>query len=136
MQQQLPPQQASAVGGLVGSSFAEMSSFFERMEAKAKADRAEMEAKLEAKDAKMEAKIAELTAPAPAAISDGQVAALQARIEALNAAKLLSDEVRAPQFAMHCHRTHTLVSSKLTCALHARHITTYAGAVCFGRPSG
>ena len=91
------------------------------MEAKAKADRAEMEAKLEAKDAKMEAKIAELPAPAPAAISDGQVAALQARIEALNAAKLLSDEVRAPQFVQ-CHRTHTLVSGKLTCAMHARHI--------------
>ena len=74
----------------------------------AKADRAEMEARLEAQAARMEArlakqaksmqakddKIAELMAPAPEAISDEQVALLQARLEGLHVAKLLADEVR------------------------------------------
>jgi hypothetical protein len=96
-----------------------------KMEAKLAEQRQEMEAKLEATyakaaeekanmEAKMEAKVAELTAPAPAAISDDQVAALQARLEALNAAKLLSDEVRAPYSSLCIFITPTLVSSKLT----------------------
>ena len=107
------------------SSSADALGMVERLLDEAKADRAAMEARLEAKDAKMEAKLAEqrqemeakmaeLTAPAPAAISDDQVAALQARLEALNAAKLLSDEVRAPYSSLCIFITPTLVSSKLT----------------------
>ena len=91
-----------------------------KMEAKLAEQRQEMEAKLEATyakaaeekanmEAKMEAKVAELTAPAPAAISDDQVAALQARLEALNAAKLLSDEVRAPYSNAATRFTRTII---------------------------
>ena len=64
--------------------------------AEAKADRAAVEARLEARLAdqrqEMETTIAKLTAPAPAAISDEQIASLQARLEALYTAKMLSDE--------------------------------------------
>jgi hypothetical protein len=54
----------------------------------ARADRAEMESKMAAlKD--------ELTpAPAPAAVSEEQLTALQARFEGLHATKLIADEVR------------------------------------------
>ena len=86
----------------------------ERLLDEAKAERAAMEARLEAKDVKLESKlaeqrremedkmqakdqvIAELMAPAPPAISDEALTQLQARLEALHAAKLLSDDVRAP----------------------------------------
>ena len=71
-------------------------SFFERMNAKVNAQRevleAKMEAKLVAQRAGMEARIAELMAPAPKAVSHDQLAALQARLEGLHAAKLLTDE--------------------------------------------
>jgi len=112
--------QVASVGG-PGSSLAEAASFFERMDAKVKEERdrmeakdAKMEARLDAKDAKMEAKmeakdakmeeqrkemetkIAELTPAPPAppapAITDEQLAALQARIEGLHVTKLLTDE--------------------------------------------
>jgi hypothetical protein len=110
------------------SSSADALGMVERLLDEAKADRAAMEARLEAKDAKMEAKlaeqrqemeakVAELTAPAPAAISDDQVAALQARLEALNAAKLLSDEVRAPYSSLCIFITaHTGVKQADSCA--------------------
>ena len=68
---------------------------------------AEMEARLDAKDAKLEAKdaaIAELMAPAPA-VSEGELAALQARLEGLHAAKLLTDEVRSAQQLVSHKRT-------------------------------
>jgi hypothetical protein len=91
---QMSPGQAlgqQTVPGL-GGSFAEVAAIL-------KADRAELEARLDAKDAKMErqrkemeARIEQLTAPAPAAMSDEQVAALQARLEVLHTAKLLTDE--------------------------------------------
>jgi hypothetical protein len=86
----------------------------ERLLDEANAERAAMEARLEAKDAKLETKlaeqrremddkmqakdkvIAELMAPTPPAISDEELTQLQARLEALHAAKLLSDEVRTP----------------------------------------
>jgi hypothetical protein len=67
--------------------------------AEAKADRAAMEARLEAKDATLGAKdaiIAELMArpaPATAAVSEEQLATLQARFEGLHAANLFTDEV-------------------------------------------
>ena len=64
-----------------------MEAKMEEQRQEAKADRAEMEARLDAK-------IAELAAPAPAAISDEQVARIQTRLEGLHAAKLLTDEVR------------------------------------------
>ena len=66
-----------------------------------------MEARLDAKDAKLEAKdaaIAELMAPAPA-VSEGELAALQARLEGLHAAKLLTDEVRSAQQLVSHKRT-------------------------------
>ena len=47
-----------------------------------------LEAKLQAQDAK----IAELTSPAPVAISEDELVALQGRIGSLHVAKLLSDE--------------------------------------------
>ena len=61
-----------------------------------------MDAKLEAKDKEMAERLeqqrAELTRPPPApeaVVADGQLAALQARLQGLHVAKLLSDEVRA-----------------------------------------
>ena len=72
------------------SDRAAMEAKVEQLRQEAKADRAEMEARLDAK-------IAELVAPAPAAISDAQVAGIQARLEGLHVAKLLTDEVRACQ---------------------------------------
>eukprot|EP01043_Picozoa_sp_COSAG02_P041045 COSAG02_NODE_3373_length_6852_cov_3.840071_1_plen_328_part_00 len=64
--------------------------------AEAKADRAAIEARFEARLAQqrqeMEMTITKLTAPAPAAISDEQVASLQNRFEALHTAKLLTVE--------------------------------------------
>ena len=61
----------------------------------AKADRAEMEEKMEAKlgqqRAEMEATVAQLTAPQEA-VSAEQIDALTARLEALHAARLLSDD--------------------------------------------
>jgi hypothetical protein len=68
----------------------------------------ELEAKLEAKDRTIKAKIAELTAPAPSAISEEQLTALQARLEGLHVAKLLSDEVRSKLSSQHRIEAHTL----------------------------
>lgn len=99
--------QGSADGGVVG--IAELITFLREERLEAKADRADMEAKLEArldakeaemnarldaKDAEMEAKIAALSAPEPQAITDEDLVALQARLEALHASKLITDEVR------------------------------------------
>jgi hypothetical protein len=72
----------------------------------------ELEAKLEAKDRSIEAKIAELTAPAPSAISEEQLTALQARLEGLHVAKLLSDEVRSKLSSQHRIEAHTLSASR------------------------
>lgn len=58
------------------------------MEARLTEQREAMEAKLEAKDAR----VAELTAAPTEAISDAEIAALQARLESLHAAKLFADE--------------------------------------------
>jgi hypothetical protein len=98
----------STLGG--GGSLLEMSSFLKEQREEAKADRAELEAKLErqrqemearldAKDAKLEQQQAliqqqaVLKGPPPvAAIADEQLATLQARIEGLHTAKLLTDE--------------------------------------------
>jgi len=95
---------------LGGGSLLEMSSFLKEQREEAKADRAELEAKLErqrqemearldAKDAKLEQQQAliqqqaVLKGPPPvAAIADEQLATLQARIEGLHTAKLLTDE--------------------------------------------
>jgi len=106
LQPQLLQQQQAASEG-VGGSLAEVASIFtnlvSRMEARAdegreqtKADRAEMEAKLEQQRSQMEAEMerlkTELTTPPPAAITQGEITALQARVESLHAAKLLTDE--------------------------------------------
>eukprot|EP01046_Picozoa_sp_COSAG06_P050561 COSAG06_NODE_8040_length_2291_cov_10.244982_2_plen_329_part_00 len=106
---------ASAGGGV---SFSEMtltlSSFIKEqrerddtlrheMEVKMERQRVETEARLDAKDVKMEQQRKEmevkmeqqqaaLTTPPPAAITDDQLAALQARIEGLHVTKLLTDE--------------------------------------------
>ena len=77
----------------------------ERLLDDAKADRAAMEARLTAMEAKIQAKderIAELMAPAPAAISVEQLAALQTRLGSLHEAKLLADEVSLSS-PRHCH---------------------------------
>lgn len=95
----------------------------EQMEAKAKAEMAELKAELQAKDEKMEAKMAELATPAPEAISDEQVSALQARLEGLHETKLLADEVRAQQSAPHER------SEILTCG-------AFAGVIRTRRPRG
>lgn len=106
----------------------------EQMEAKAKAEMAElkaelqakdekMEVKMEANDAKLQAKMAELATPAPEAISDEQVSALQARLEGLHETKLLADEVRAQQSAPHER------SEILTCG-------AFAGVIRTRRPRG
>ena len=86
-----------AAGG--GASFAELTAFLREEREEAKAERASMEAKmeqqrkgLEAKLQAQDAKIAELTAPAPVAISEDELVALQGRIGSLHVAKLLSDE--------------------------------------------
>jgi len=75
---------------------AEMESKLEQQRQEAKAERAAMEARLDAKDVKMEQQRKEmeerLAAPPPAAITEEQLTALQARIEGLHAAKLLSDD--------------------------------------------
>ena len=88
---------APTVGG--GASFAELTAFLREHREEAKAERASMEAKmeqqregLEAKLQAHDAKIAELTAPAPVAISEDELMALQGRIGSLHVAKLLSDE--------------------------------------------
>ena len=105
VQQQPQPQSqsTSTVAGL-----AEVMALFERMDAKHKEEREQMEARGKLAEQKLEAKLAEqrremesrlerqraeLTAPAQEAISDQQIAALQARLEGLHAAKLLADEV-------------------------------------------
>ena len=95
----------------------------EQMEAKAKAEMAELKAELQAKDEKMEAKMAELATPAPEAISDEQVSALQARLEGLHETKLLTDEVRAQQSMPHER------SEILTCG-------AFAGVIRTRRPRG
>lgn len=95
---------------LGGGGLLEMSSFLKEQREEAKADRAELEARLErqrqemearldAKDAKLEQQQAliqqqaVLKGPPPvAAITDEQLATLQARIEGLHTAKLLTDE--------------------------------------------
>jgi hypothetical protein len=82
----------------------------DKMIAKLEQQQKEMETKLAAKDAKLaaileqqqqemetklaakDAKLAELMAPAPEAISDQQMASLQARLERIHTAKLLADE--------------------------------------------
>ena len=62
-------------------------------EVKVEQQRRDLEAKMEQQRKEMETKIAELTPAPPApAITDEQLAALQARIEGLHATKLLSDE--------------------------------------------
>ena len=96
----------------------------EQMEAKAKAEMAELKAELQAKDEKMEAKMAELATPAPEAISDEQVSALQARLEGLHETKLLADEVRAQQSRAPHER-----SEILTCG-------AFAGVIRTRRPRG
>lgn len=79
----------------------------DKKDAKMELQRREMEAKMEQQRGEMERQRREMTArleemkdaltPAPpsAAISEQQLAALQARLEALHTTKLLSDEVRA-----------------------------------------
>jgi hypothetical protein len=62
------------------------------MEAKMEQQQAKMEQQRKELEAKMEQQKAELTALPPAAITDEQLAALQARIEGLHAAKLLTDD--------------------------------------------
>ena len=94
----------SSVGGV---SFSEISLLIKEQrerddivraetEAKMEHQRKEVEAKMDAKDVKteaiMEALRVELTAPPAPAITDEQLAALQARIEGLHVTKLLADE--------------------------------------------
>ena len=76
-------------------SSSESSALVERLLDEARSDRVAMEARLDAK-------IAELAAPAPAAISDEQVARIQTRLEGLHAAKLLTDEVRQAWLMVRC----------------------------------
>ena len=76
---------ASAGGG--SSSAAEIAWLLKEMRQDSKLERDELRAEMERQRAEMEAKLT----PAPA-ISDGQITALQARLEALHAAGLLSEE--------------------------------------------
>jgi len=73
-----------------------MEAKMEQQQAKMEQQRQAMEAKMEQQrkelEVKMEQQKAELTALPPAAITDEQLAALQARIEGLHAAKLLTDD--------------------------------------------
>ena len=63
------------------------------MDAKMESQRAEMEARLEKQQAAMEAKVAELTpAPPQEAVSAEQLTTLQARLETIHQAKLLTEE--------------------------------------------
>ena len=94
MQMTMPTQGMTAVdtSGMVERLLEQQREMFREQREEIKADRAEPEAKMEAR---LQQQRAELTAPAPAAISEEQVAALQARLEGLHTAKLLTDEVRA-----------------------------------------
>jgi hypothetical protein len=94
MQMTMPTQGMAAVdtSGMVERLLEQQREMFREQREEIKADRAELEAKMEAR---LQQQRAELTAPAPAAISEEQVAALQARLEGLHTAKLLTDEVRA-----------------------------------------
>ena len=75
------------------------------MEARGKLAEQKLEAKLAEQRREMESRLerqrAELTAPAQEAISDQQIAALQARLEGLHAAKLLADEVHGMHTRYH-----------------------------------
>ena len=94
----------AAGGGGGGSSLLEIASIFkdqqaamdainakmDQLRAEAKTERAELQAQM---DAKMEQQRAELTPrPPKPAITEAQLAALQARLEELHATKLLSDD--------------------------------------------
>ena len=96
MHQQSPP--AAAAMQLqhgASGSFAELSAFMKEMLERDDRAKQEMEAKLQAKEVQMEAKLAELAPkPAPEAISEEQLVALQARLGGLHVTKLLTDEVR------------------------------------------
>jgi chromosome segregation ATPase len=108
MQQQAPvPVPLSALDGGSGTtvstgSFAQMTAFFreershlesklEQQELKAEQQRQELEGKLEQQRQELEGKIEQLEAKIEQLQSDQQLPALQARIEALHAAQLLTD---------------------------------------------
>ena len=109
-----PPQPQPDVSVAASSNFAEMVSFMREEREQAKSERAEMEAKIEqqrlameSQRVQMEAKLEQFAQQAQAATdakldqaearveymtTQQQLPALQARIEALHAAKLLSDD--------------------------------------------
>ena len=109
-----PPQPQPDVSVAASSNFAEMVSFMREEREQAKSERAEMEAKIEqqrlameSQRVQMEAKLEQFAQQAQAATdakldqaearveymtTEQQLPALQARIEALHAAKLLSDD--------------------------------------------
>ena len=80
-------------GGGPAGSLVEINAFLKEIRHDANQERDLLEAKMETQRKEMEAKIAELTPAPPAeAISEEQLATLQARLEGLHAAKLLGDE--------------------------------------------
>eukprot|EP01043_Picozoa_sp_COSAG02_P099679 COSAG02_NODE_35784_length_463_cov_1.131868_1_plen_105_part_10 len=78
------------------SSFAEMVTFMREEREQAKSERAEMEARLESKLAEQKAQMEEQKKATVARVEhtriEQQLPALQARIEALHAAQLLTDD--------------------------------------------
>ena len=83
---------ASTAGGSLPEILAIFKQQREEIEARMDARVKEERVRMAEKDAKIEALKAELTAPPVPAITDEQLAALQARIDGLHAAKLLTDD--------------------------------------------
>eukprot|EP01045_Picozoa_sp_COSAG04_P018613 COSAG04_NODE_1734_length_5755_cov_2.998762_4_plen_251_part_00 len=91
-----PSMQVSAAPtehALAGVGIAELASFMREQQTRDDKNRAEMDAKMEAMRAEMQKQREELAPPPPQeAVSAQRLAALQARIEQLRAAQLLTDE--------------------------------------------